>query len=492
MKYTKIDYSQLGDLTEKATGFAVMTHFDTCTRSYAFSRYDAENRALLAQDLQEGLKYLREKHADLCERYGAHIMRFENAIKRVERNAHIAGTLERYAHYCECGRAMTESIYGLYDGVRVELICEECRQDMNVCPHCGIYHNSADGVEVHTEEGVELWCKNCAYSYAYKCDRCNRIVSRGTMHVAEGNVCTECAVALGYKVCEKCGRVHYEEGVLCFKCFCEKIDEELKSGGYNIKRYGYKPSARFYGESAENRFFGVELEITAWEDNELDRDFTLARKILRDYLGDRAYYKYDSSLNDDGCAGFEIVTHPHSKEEFLSLDWENVCSRLIERGYTSHDGGLCGLHVHISREGFGSTEAKQENAIAKMIYFYDTFIADVERVARRANSRWATPNGTAGSVSKAKDKGKKANERYNSESRYHNVNITNGKTIEVRVFRGTLNADTLRATIDFVATIARNATRIAWTRINDVNAWLEGIAPATREYLNKRNAFIIA
>lgn len=298
--------------------------------------------------------------------------------------------------------------------------------------------------------------------------------------------------ARGYRICERCGEIIDEdrEGTLCFACECRALNESLRKDGFYVMDYSTKPDAVFYGDDEEGRFGGTELEITAPEDNKKDVDFAKARDALRRHLGKRAYYKRDCSINRNGYKGFEIVMHPHTKKEFLSLPWEELCEELRALNYVSHEGGLCGLHVHVSRDSFGETEKKQASSIAKMIYFYDTFADDIARVARRTSTEWADVNGTAHDIEKAKKKGNDAVQGYN-DSRYHNVNTLNPETIEVRVMRGTLNPATLKASFDFILTIARNSTRIAWTHVNNVDLWLAGMQPDTREYLKARRAFNI-
>lgn len=45
--------------------------------------------------------------------------------------------------------------------------------------------------------------------------------------------------------------------------------------------------------------------------------------------------------------------------------------KAVQMGYTSHQAGTCGLHVHVNRNAFGETEAQQDAAIARILYFFE-------------------------------------------------------------------------------------------------------------------------
>ena len=49
-------------------------------------------------------------------------------------------------------------------------------------------------------------------------------------------------------------------------------------------------------------------------------------------------------------------------------------------GYTSHQAGTCGLHAHISRAAFGQTEAEQDAAIARVLFFVEKHWDEILKV----------------------------------------------------------------------------------------------------------------
>lgn len=172
-----------------------------------------------------------------------------------------------------------------------------------------------------------------------------------------------------------------------------------------------------------------------------------------------AYCEEDGSLSDDG---FEIITQPHSIEEFFKLNWHDAFEYLIENGYRAHDAGNCGLHLHFSREWFGDTEAERVQNIAKMVIFYDRNFDTLYKLSRRSNTEYCSRDYSshdfAQSLTDADAENLMDGKKYGS--RYTAVNLTcydRHKTVEFRLGRGTLNYDTFRAWVDLHKAIAEQS-----------------------------------
>ena len=78
--------------------------------------------------------------------------------------------------------------------------------------------------------------------------------------------------------------------------------------------------------------FGIELEV----DNR-DSPDDLA-STLRDILTNHAYFMHDGSLDN----GVEIITQPHTLDEFYKLPWDKVLDTCKDRNFRSHDAKACG------------------------------------------------------------------------------------------------------------------------------------------------------
>ena len=189
------------------------------------------------------------------------------------------------------------------------------------------------------------------------------------------------------------------------------------------------------------------------------------------------YFKHDSSL-DEGC---ELVTHPMSPEYMMSDEgkrmWHDICEAALAEGMRSHDTSTCGLHVHVSRDFFGKNGTSQELTELKLIETIDRLFEPIIYFSRRKReqiNRWAprtcAPKSKDGWIGRAKSVSSHA-----KSSRYHAVNVTNEHTIEFRMFRGTLKADTILATLQFVTGLCYVAKtmnpsqmeRIGWYELCD-------------------------
>lgn len=168
-----------------------------------------------------------------------------------------------------------------------------------------------------------------------------------------------------------------EETPYCGLCF-----SALQQNGIND--YYFKPEPIFYGE--DSRYFGVELEIDS-----AGEDSSNANHLLR--LANRSeeliYCKHDGSLED----GFEIVTHPMSLAFHRDvMPWAKLMAEAISMGYTSHQAYTCGLHIHVNRSAFGSTETLQDACIARILYFFEKNWEELLKFSRRTQgqlNQWA-------------------------------------------------------------------------------------------------------
>lgn len=331
---------------------------------------------------------------------------------------------------------------------------------------------------------------------AFFCVVCNEYHKLGNTQSHElhdGKLCCDRALELQMvRKCMDCGKLFFTynnyfnyERKLCKECY-------EKQRKYEIKRYHDTPTLEYYdchnGQNyITNRFlggYGVELEVDkGGESNNMSKDVI---KLLQEEV----YTMHDGSLSN----GFEIITHPHTETALYNMNWEETFRWLISKGYRSHDIETCGLHLHISRELFDS-----EESIAKLVYFYNHYWADILKVSRRSSSRanrWAgtySPIARLGwspsdfTLEDARDIVAEYNRRGIHDMRYKAVNLQKGATVEIRVMRGTLNYSSFKACLDFMITTAKNSNKV--TDVDDISQWLQGLKDETKEYLGVRKAF---
>ena len=358
-----------------------------------------------------------------------------------------------------------------------------------VCDICGHERPWDERAEF---DGQNL-CADCLDTHTVLCVECGgRIWSDDNAGSRDEPLCQDCYDD-NYTSCCRCGRQlredqayyessdEYDERPYCSQCYAA-LDKDQ-----SIHHYYYKPKAVFHGEGP--RFFGVELEIDGAGER---ASHALALLNIANRNGDCAYIKHDGSLDD----GLEIVTHPMSLEYHLrEMPWEALCRKAVSLGYLSHRTSTCGLHVHVSRSAFGETEAAQEAAIARVLYFFERHWEELLKFSRRTPrqlERWAARYGYKEQPMEILDFAKKG---YHG-GRYTCVNLQNADTVEFRMFRGTLKPNTIFAALELLDQLCDMAVSLSDGELKAVpwTSFVSGI-PAERrpelvQYLKERRLYV--
>lgn len=355
-----------------------------------------------------------------------------------------------------------------------------------VCSICGEIHPIHDCTTLDDQ----FLCPSCVETETTICVDCGERIWREDNAGNEDTPLCEPCYERSYVTCTRCGALLYKddarydsddpdnEDPLCSSCY-ERLERTRV-----IQNYGYKPKPIFHGE--DSRYFGVELEIDGGgEDNDNARD--LIR--LANRSGGLIYCKHDGSLND----GFEIVTHPMSLEfHERAMPWAEIMGEAISMGYTSHQAGTCGLHVHVNRNAFGSTEALQDACIARILYFFEKNWEELLKFSRRTQyqlDQWAARYGYKEHPKDILDHAKKGG----GSGRYSCVNLQNCNTIEFRMFRGTLKYNTLIATLQLVNRVCEVALNLSDIELKELSwtTFVSGCqAPELVQYLKERRLYV--
>ena len=346
-----------------------------------------------------------------------------------------------------CGNNFYREQLSPFDG---ELLCPACLSNQTVyCSCCDRRIWTDDNVGTDAQP----LCQDCFDDHFERCTTCNALIRRGdTYYRGDTPYCAECYQSVG------CG------------------DE--------IMSYYFKPTPIFYGEG--KRFFGVELEIDgAGEDNDNAAEILHIANVERPLV----YCKHDGSLDD----GFEIVTHPMTLDFHLhNMPWEQIVEEAKKLGYTSHQAGTCGLHVHVNRNAFGETEVQQDAVIARILYFVEKNWEELLKFSRRTQSQldqWAARYGYKDQPKELLDHAKKSAHA----GRYTSVNLTNKNTIEFRIFRGTLKHNTLIATLQLLDRICDVALFMSDEQVKAMS-WTTFVSGCTQpelvQYLKERRLYV--
>ena len=356
-------------------------------------------------------------------------------------------------------------------------------KEMRACCVCGSLHP----VEDLTEFDDSYLCESCLHTETVRCQRCGERIWMGDNAGDDNTPLCQSCYDRHYTTCEDCGRVIHQDDAYyesdddyearCYSCHCRHEDHSV------IHDYYYKPEPEFKGTGS--RFFGVELEVDdAGESN------TNAAKILdaANSGEEKIYIKHDGSLNE----GFEIVTHPMTLAYHMSkMPWADILSAAKQMGYRSHSSGTCGLHVHINRTAFGKTEAEQDEAIARLLYFFEKHWEELLKFSRRTHkqlTQWAARYGLREHPNEILKRAKGDQERYAC------INLTNYHTIEVRIFRGTLKLNTLLATLQLLDRICDVALYFSDEEIKNMSwtTFAAGCAHLAElvQYLKERRLYV--
>ena len=262
--------------------------------------------------------------------------------------------------------------------------------------------------------------------------------------------------------------------------------------------------------------FGFELEVQRKRSATINCE-EMATK-LSEVFGELFVFQHDSSIGD----GFEIISQPMTWNYFQSNlnKFKKLLDMLNEHNFRSHDGGRCGLHVHVGKRALGlsredvdlltslhcteniiavENDKKQQKIILNIQFILERFQQEIYDFSRRNNYQYAKPitelkrldNGTE-IIDRAKITNRtiRGNHINTRDDRYVNLNLQNENTIEFRMFRGTLKWETFYFSINFINNII-NMSKVSNNLITFKQLVLTGLKndkyDACIEYCNTRN-----
>lgn len=325
-------------------------------------------------------------------------------------------------HPCEvCGRDSHGNMMGDH------YICEDCEDVYTICGDCGGLTHIDDTVTARVNGENIYICDDCRVLYWY-CEHCETFVPTSDWD-EERECCTQCAETID------------------FDEFDYRHEQTLNS-------YGYKPIPKFIKGDNEvtKRFYGMEIEIGDVGDSRIGAGEVYP---LFNTSGRRAYLKRDSSI----CGGgYECVTHPMSSRklhEWIDKDFTNAKNA---RGiYWRTDG--CGVHIHVSRDSIGKLTLFKLNVLLNMLRGKNNlnFIKFFTNRTPNALNQWAKvsnqlPFSFLDSI--------KHGNGWTSD-RYVAVNQQNDKTIEFRIFNGSIDQSVLHSYLEFVECVLDFCTNTA-------------------------------
>jgi hypothetical protein len=213
----------------------------------------------------------------------------------------------------------------------------------------------------------------------------------------------------------------------------------------------------------EPLFLGLEWEIDQAGEAS-DRSFIINSALSKNKP--RSWTMRDGSLSD----GIEIATMPATLAAHMTeFDYDTACVVASKLGYQGHDTGTAGIHVHMSRSFFGKDKKIQLYKGAIMALVLERHWNDFVRFSRRRYNRieqWANKKDMLVKmpVDANRDDVEKSFVNCYGYDKYVALNTTKSATFELRIFKSTLKATTIKATLQLVHNLAH------WAKNNDLAA----------------------
>lgn len=186
------------------------------------------------------------------------------------------------------------------------------------------------------------------------------------------------------------------------------------------------------------RAFGLELEVQMTSGSSSSSRDAMAGRVHDLFnpagaVGEYCFFEEDGSI---GSEGFEIVTQPAGLDVHRDKFALFLNNPEVKKGMRSHEGGRCGLHVHVGRQYLSQAQ----------IYRVQSFLNDVRNeglirmVARRYGAGFCK---VKPEMAKFTPYGKTDGDRYEM------LNTTPEHTVEFRIFRGSLRYESVMAALEF-------------------------------------------
>lgn len=350
--------------------------------------------------------------------------------------------------------------------------------------------NAEQPINAGTGSGVP--CDFCEETDCDGGDECSARCLRCNSPFCENEDCQRCSQC-NQVGCD--GHCYYCERHGCYESsenHCVEVEDVEE-----IQHFDYKPEPNFHGDSekAKHVHLGFELEV---ECNYIDRS---AHVFSNFDVSGLIYLKSDGSIDH----GFEIVTHPMTHEFAIhEFPWQ-ILPELRSVGTRSESN--CGLHVHVSRDGFEDPA----HLYRWMKLFYRN-ADEIKELAGRSGDSWASFEGRnqrqnqvkfAKFVKKKTKLGQKEKvfptlsdqelrqmynlsrqedvERYRrrygqanpgaGSARYSAINCQNTATLEVRVFASSLDERVVRRSLDLVASTVEYTRDLTVRELVEKDGW---------------------
>jgi hypothetical protein len=192
-----------------------------------------------------------------------------------------------------------------------------------------------------------------------------------------------------------------------------------------IHRWNYTPPMMNFLGKDTKLFMGLELEL-CYKDNSTTQK--AVREVSKTFNIRELHAMYDGSIGE----GVEFTTHPMSFD-YINSVFKKKADALFKVAPVASD--RCGMHIHLSQDAFTRGHLLR---FVNMIHDHDDLI---QRVARRLNAEHCSKPEKKRLIDMVDGK---------TTGNHHNqVNMTSGKTIEIRIFAGVTTLEETMKNVEF-------------------------------------------
>jgi len=378
----------------------------------------------------------------------------------IDSNINFVGgpTSNNFSVCSQCGRLVISYCY-------MDDVCTTCfNKHVVQCAFCQKnFFNKTQEVNFFDNGASCYLCDECKESLQ-QCQACKKYIVTSSYNFNGECFCSECIKEKNISCvqCYKCrinfasNSKHIKKTKLGYLCDICRMDRRLKLISGGIQQYSYKPLPIFFQNYEDNDYnnlyFGVELEVVTPYTRENKYDDKIAKWLQYEVNSeeDLCYIKYDSSIGKQGMNGFEIVTHPFSWKWLISDIGINTINKIMEIknfNCSAFRTNTCGMHVHLSKDAFIDTIHLYD--FLKLIYENKEFSVLISE--RTNNLKIDMYSNFEKSLLHLKDM---AQLKRNIDSDRHKaVNLNSPNTVEVRIFRSTLDYLRFMKNIEFCKSV---------------------------------------
>lgn len=393
------------------------------------------------------------------------LVKLKEYNERMKSKKEQSGTIKSLVHCVQCGKLTYKNKNRAYNDDQLCLVCARMYKE---CTYCHNLFNSAIDpmrkivvLEDNNKETVEHVCSSCYNINDLRgkvCESCGKyhrnldnmvkiILKRDNNdNIIYTRYCSQCGAWF-----HKCETLGCKELANSSERFCSACQEDE----LGLMNYDFKPIRRRFNYSSNEKnidintslFFGFEIEVEA-EYSKISKE-TMAL-LVKEVVGkDYIYCMKDGSLTN----GIEIASYPYTWDWYKEIGkdkWTNMLLYLKSKGWRAeYEAHPVGLHVHTTKAAWSNLQ------VYKLIQFvYNPSNRKfIDRIAGRGPMTYCQISSSDydRSIKLAKDKKNVSMGHYNMINLNRKDDTTKGgKTIEFRMFKGSLEPYTVHKNLEFV------------------------------------------